>query len=80
MSTTRLPTPRAIRQKEAMDYLGRQTFEDAVKAGRLKPVCQPSRKMIYYRTTDVLMIDREISEGNYPSKPVTPKNRKGRAA
>ncbi len=62
-----LPTPRVLRQAEVYAYLGRQTADEAIKAGKLKPCATkpsergPQRK--FYALKDVMAVEDTILDG-----------------
>ncbi len=51
--------------EEAIAYMRRKVFDDALKAGDLKP-CRREGRMVFYRTTDVMNILNGIASGQYP--------------
>lgn len=69
MSRT-LPVPHHLTQSEAMSYLRRQVFEDAVAAGWLRPcVRKPGGRgcgTIFYRWSEVEMVSLKVASGEYP--------------
>ena len=69
INLTHFPVPRKMRREEAIAYLsGEQVLDDAIAAGVLKPCAQPSCRMTFFRTSDVLAVDAAIAEGNYPGR------------
>lgn len=69
MSRT-LPVPHHLTQSEAMAYLRRQVFEDAVAAGWLRPcVRKPGGRgntTVFYRWSEVEMVSLKVAAGEYP--------------
>lgn len=76
---TLLPTPEHMSQAEAVLYLKRQVFDDAVAAGWLAPCARKKsargKDSVYYATRHVQDVSLRIAGGEYP----VPKD-EGRAA
>lgn len=62
----RYGTPHHIAQADAINYLRRSVFTDAVAAGRLKPVARKGQGNVYYRFADVEAVSLDIASGRYP--------------
>ena len=65
------PTPAHMTQSEAIEFLRRQVFEDAVEAGWLKPcVRKPGRgkDTIFYAFVSVNDVSLRIAAGEYPEQ------------
>lgn len=69
-----LPEALICKTTEAEDLLGKQTFQDAIKAGWLSHCCEkPNRKDAptkFYSVAAVQDVARRILDGEYP----TPRN------
>lgn len=64
-----LPVPHHVTQSEAMGYLRRQVFEDAVAAGWLRPCVRKmgrGKDTIFYRWSEVEMVSLKVAGGEYP--------------
>ena len=65
-----LPVPHHVTQSEAMGYLRRQVFEDAVAAGWLRPCVRKmgrGKDTIFYRWSEVEMVSLKVAGGEYPA-------------
>lgn len=63
------PTPAHMTQSEAMEFLRRQVFEDAVEAGWLKPCARKEgrgKDTIFYAFVSVQDVSLRIASGEYP--------------
>ena len=63
------PTPAHMTQSEAIEFLRRQVFEDAVAVGWLKPCARskPSGKAtVFYSFVEVQDVSLRIAAGDYP--------------
>lgn len=65
----RYGTPHHIAQADAIAYLRRSVFADAVAAGRLRPVARKGQGNVYYRFADVEAVSLDIASGTYPTPP-----------
>ena len=66
-----LPPALICKTTEAEDLLGKQTFQDALAAGWLKPCCEkPNRKdspTKFYSVAAVQDVARRMLDGEYPT-------------
>lgn len=65
------PVPAHMTQSEAIDFLKRQVFEDAVAVGWLKPCARskPSGKAtVFYAFADVQDVSQRIAASEYPTR------------
>lgn len=65
------PVPAHVAQSEAVEYLRKQVFVDAVDAGCLKPCVRKSGKgkdSVFYAFRDVQDVSLRIAAGEYPRK------------
>lgn len=62
------PPPAHMAQCEAIDYLRRQVFDDAVKVGWLKPCTRKDGKgsTVFYNFEQVRDVSLRIAAGDYP--------------
>jgi hypothetical protein len=66
---SRLPVPHHLSQSEAIGYLRRGVFEDAVSFGWLKPCVRKTgrgRDSVFYRWVDVETVSLRVASGEYP--------------
>jgi hypothetical protein len=66
---SRLPVPHHLSQSEAIGYLRRGVFEDAVKFGWLRPCVRKTgrgRDSVFYRWADVETVSLRVASGEYP--------------
>ncbi len=66
---SRLPVPHHLSQSEAIGYLRRGVFEDAVKFGWLKACVRKTgrgRDSVFYRWADVEDVSLRVASGEYP--------------
>ena len=66
---SRLPVPHHLSQSEAIGYLRRGVFEDAVKFGWLRPFVRKTgqgRDSVFYRWADVEDVSLRVASGEYP--------------
>jgi hypothetical protein len=68
-----LPHPRVITLADVYRLLGRQTADDAIKHGWLKPCCLkdvprgPQRRL--YALADIHRVEDRLLSGEYPGQP-----------
>lgn len=68
-----LPNPRVITLADVYRLLGRQTADDAIKHGWLKPCCLkdvprgPQRRL--YALADIHRVEDRLLSGEYPGQP-----------
>ncbi len=68
-----LPHPRVITLADVYRLLGRQTADDAIKHGWLKPCCikdvsrGPQRRL--YAMADIHLVEDRLLSGEYPGQP-----------
>lgn len=65
------PTPAHMTQSEAIEFLRRQVFEDAVQAGWLEPCARKSgrgKDTIFYAFVEVNDVSLRIAAGEYPER------------
>lgn len=65
------PPPAHMAQTEAIDYLRRQVFDDAVAAEWLKPCVRKQgrgKDSVFYNFGDVQDVSLRIAAGEYPTR------------
>lgn len=65
------PPPAHMSQSEAIEFLRRQVFEDAVAAGWLKPCARSKdagKATVFYAFAEVQDVSLRIAAGAYPSR------------
>lgn len=65
------PVPAHVVRAEAVEYLRKQVFVDAVDAGWLKPCVRKNGKgkdSVFYAFADVQDVSLRIAAGEYPRK------------
>lgn len=61
------PPPAHMSQAEAIEYLKRQVFEDALKAGWLRECARkPGGGSVFYAFRDVMEVSERIANREYP--------------
>ncbi len=66
---SRVPMSHHMSQSEAITYLKRGVFEDAVKFGWLRPCVRKTgrgRDSVFYRWADVEDVSSRVASGQYP--------------
>ena len=77
-----LPVPHHVTQSEAMTYLRRQVFEDAVAAGWLRPCVRKmgrGKDTIFYRWSEVEGVSLRVAAGEYPGGEFARRTRRARS-